>query len=436
MTGMAANISVSPRSSLMDRKVKILISGLEPGQHVTLHASVAGDAKEVFESHAYYIANKEGKIDISQDMSCGGSYSGTEEMGFLWSMTQAPGQRKGLRLMKKDVTKPYIIKLNCLDGHLTPVDGFVNSLANKSLQPLASTAIEKRYIGEGVQRIPVREGKVRGTLFLPPGDGPFPGVIDLFGTAGGLNEFKASLLASHGFTVLSLAFFNFDDLPKFLPHCELEYFEEAAEWLVKHPSVIPGGIGVMGVSKGAEITLMMAVHRKDIVKAIVPISTSYVISAVPFKVNGELTGVYYDNSKTRQTEDGGFIFRDCVPVHGLDMLHPPAVIPVEEIECPMLIICGEDDQDVSASEMAQEILARMNSHNKGALCSALRYPGTGHLIEPPYAPHCYASYHKLFKANFVWGGNAKDHSRAQEDSWGKILEFFSKNLGKNLNSHL
>lgn len=108
-------------------------------------------------------------------MSCGGSYSGIEEMGFLWSMTQAPGQRKGLRLMKKDVTKPYIIKLNCLDGHLTAADGFVNSLANNSLQPLASTAIEKWYIGEGVQRIPVREGRVRGTLFFPPGDGPFPG---------------------------------------------------------------------------------------------------------------------------------------------------------------------------------------------------------------------------------------------------------------------
>ena len=59
------------------------------------------------------------------------------------------------------------------------------------------------------------------------------GVIDLFGTAGGLNDFKASLLASHGFTVLSLAYFGFDDLPKMLPYCEMEYFEEAADWLVK-----------------------------------------------------------------------------------------------------------------------------------------------------------------------------------------------------------
>lgn len=58
---MAAKISVTPRSSLMDRAVKICISGLKAHQRVTLHAAVVGDGEEVFESHAHYIANKEGK---------------------------------------------------------------------------------------------------------------------------------------------------------------------------------------------------------------------------------------------------------------------------------------------------------------------------------------------------------------------------------------
>ena len=96
-------------------------------------------------------------------------------MGFLWSMTQAPGQRKGLRLAKKDVTRPYSIQLNCFDGHLSPKDGFVNCLARNSLQPIVSSALEKWYMAEGVKRIPVREGRIRGTLFLPPGSGTFPG---------------------------------------------------------------------------------------------------------------------------------------------------------------------------------------------------------------------------------------------------------------------
>lgn len=41
-------------------------------------------------------------------------------MGLLWSMKQAPGQRKGIKLMKSDVTKPYNIVLNCFDDHVTP----------------------------------------------------------------------------------------------------------------------------------------------------------------------------------------------------------------------------------------------------------------------------------------------------------------------------
>lgn len=196
------------------------------------------------------------------------------------------------------------------------------------------------------------------------------------------------------------------------------------------------GIGVMGVSKGAEISLMMAVHRKDIVKAIVPISTSHVISAVPFKLSGQLTGVYYDTTKAKMTADGAITFRGCVPVQELDKLDPSAIIPVEKINCPMLVICGEDDESVLASEIAHEIFKCMTSHGKSALCSVLSYPGTGHLIEPPFAPHCYASYHKTLKTTFAWGGNPKNHSLAQEDSWQKILEFFRKNLGQSHISHL
>lgn len=116
-----------------------------------------------------------GEIDNSCNISHGGSFTGCEQMGFLWSMKQAPGQKKGLRLAKKDVTKPYAIQLNCFNGHLSPEEGFVNTLKRNHLQPITSSSLEKSYMADGVQRISVREGRVRATLFLPPGNGPFPG---------------------------------------------------------------------------------------------------------------------------------------------------------------------------------------------------------------------------------------------------------------------
>ena len=55
-------ISVKPVSSLIDDKVIILASKLEPNQIVTLEARIVGDKGEVFESHAHYVADNEGVL--------------------------------------------------------------------------------------------------------------------------------------------------------------------------------------------------------------------------------------------------------------------------------------------------------------------------------------------------------------------------------------
>ena len=159
--------NLRPKSSLIDKITKINISRLKPLQRITLGARVVGDKGEVFESHAHFIADKDGEVDVCRDSSLGGSYSGVSPMGLLWSMKPAPGQRKGIRLMKLDVTEPFNVALKCFDGHITP--------QQSSLQPLSSGTFQKWYMADGVKRIPVREGRIRGTLFIPPGDGPFPG---------------------------------------------------------------------------------------------------------------------------------------------------------------------------------------------------------------------------------------------------------------------
>jgi len=87
-------VCVEPTSSLVDEEVRIRVFELEPNQAVTLEARIEGDKGEVFKSYAHYIADKDGGVDVCRDSSFGGSYSGIELMGLIWSMKPALGKEK------------------------------------------------------------------------------------------------------------------------------------------------------------------------------------------------------------------------------------------------------------------------------------------------------------------------------------------------------
>ena len=89
------------------------------------------------------------------------------------------------------------------------------------------------------------------------------------------------------------------------------------------------------------------------------------------------------------------------------------------MSCSVLLVCGIGDLNVDP-EISKEILDRLKTCGKEHLCSILRYPEAGHLIESPYSPLCYASYSgtakRLGDPHLVLGGETKAHAKAQENS--------------------
>lgn len=79
------------------------------------------------------------------------------------------------------------------------------------------------------------------------------------------------MFASRGFASLALAYFRYDDLPEGFDLLELEYFEEAMEFLLAQARVVPDGCAVISISRGCEISLAMGILL-DKVKAVVCIS--------------------------------------------------------------------------------------------------------------------------------------------------------------------
>ncbi|XP_040457526.1 peroxisomal succinyl-coenzyme A thioesterase-like isoform X3 [Falco naumanni] len=223
----AVSVAVSPAAGLADERVETRVTGLGPGQPVTLRALAADERGCLFQSCAHYRADGRGELHLGTDASHGGDYTGVEPMGLFWSLAPAGMERPYQRLVPRSTGTPIKVEMSVHRGHSLPgaIPGPV----------VAKADVERWFTVPGVRRIRLKEGGVRGSLFLPPGDGPFPGVIDMYGDEGGLIEFRSSLLATHGFAALSLPYFDFEDLPKVMKEFKLEYFEEAARFLQRHP---------------------------------------------------------------------------------------------------------------------------------------------------------------------------------------------------------
>nr|XP_014351396.1 PREDICTED: bile acid-CoA:amino acid N-acyltransferase-like [Latimeria chalumnae] len=60
---------------------------------------------------------------------------------------------------------------------------------------------------------------------------------------------------------------------------------------------------------------------------------------------------------------------------------------VGKLQCPLLLVSGEDDCNIPAVESAEDIRKMMEAAGNVHLLTSMSYPGTGHLIDPPYCPH-------------------------------------------------
>uniref|UniRef100_A0A8C0ECG8 BAAT/Acyl-CoA thioester hydrolase C-terminal domain-containing protein n=1 Tax=Bubo bubo TaxID=30461 RepID=A0A8C0ECG8_BUBBB len=291
----------------------------------------------------------------------------------------------------------------------------------------ARAEVERWFTAPGVRRIRLKEGGVRGSLFLPPGDGPFPGVIDMYGDEGGLIEFRSSLLATRGFAALSLPYFDFEDLPKVMKEFNLEYFEEAARFLQRHPKVSGPGVGVIGTGKGAELALSMITFLPEVVAAVcISGCSSNTVADLHY---GEMTlpGLRFDMNKVSVSDAGVFDIFEALD----DPMNPansPCTIPIEKAEGHFLLVVGEDDRMWKSSLYAELVIGRLRQHGKENF-KLLSYPGAGHRIDPPSTPFCQVAMDRVLGVPVLGGGESKAHAHAQEHSWRKIQEFLHLHLG-------
>ncbi|XP_052269224.1 acyl-coenzyme A amino acid N-acyltransferase 1-like isoform X2 [Dreissena polymorpha] len=415
---MTPLLTVNPkRHLLVDDKLSISISGLKGREKITVHAHMEEDDKK-FESFGWFEVGYDGQVDLTKSASCGGTYEGVSSMGLFWSMVPCPGQMDGIRLMKKNIETPFKTVLSVHEGYQS-----LDQLRESAGEILCSTEIERFYKAQAVKKVEVTDGRLRGMLYLPPGPGPYPGVIDLFGTVGGIVEFRSALLASRGIASFALPYFRYKDLPASLDEIDLDYFMEAIDYLLKRDDIIQNGVGVVGVSKGGDIALMMATHNPK-VRAVVNINGCTFCASYPMKYSGGDIPEVRLNMEKMELIDGRFATKST-----LDYT-PDDIFKVWKHDAKVLNILSEDD--MCSPKECIRLLHSLYPSKKVHNCIVAAYKGAGHLVEPPYTPLCSYSYHKTFDIFMWWGGKPADHAFAQEDSWWRILELFHEQLGQTI----
>ncbi|XP_059165411.1 bile acid-CoA:amino acid N-acyltransferase-like [Physella acuta] len=412
-------IKLSKDAVLIDEKVKIEVTGLGSGQKVTIQACFS-EGDKTFGSCGHYVADQNGNVDTFRDICLGGTYSGLNPMGLFTSASTTPGIKPG-RLIKSDVMTPYEVTLAVHDGFIK-----FNQLSwSDQLPCLVSCVLLRSYTAPGVRRFPVRENGIYGTLFVPPGEGPFPGVIDVFGMGGASNiEFRSALLASHGIASFALAYYGLPGLPQNEQQLDFTYFLKAFDWLASNSLIDSKNLGGISTCVGGGYVRLIA-SRRPAMKCFVTINSGVKI----FGRKQTVEGVTVTTSSTKNIDDVKIV-DDCFVFSYMYQLED-VTLGDDDVKgwvngAKVLAIHGLDDQCVNPIML--DVLENNVPEDLRENYTFLRYPGAGHLLEPPYAPLCKVSYNKMFDIKCLWGGDDVSHSIAQEDSWPRILEFLKRNL--------
>ncbi|ABE55781.1 dienelactone hydrolase family protein [Shewanella denitrificans OS217] len=240
-------------------------------------------------------------------------------------------------------------------------------------------------ISQGAETLSVATDAIAADFYPATQAGPQYGVLVLGGAEGGKPESLAKAIAHEGHPVLSLAYFNDKGLPQELEQIPLEYFAKAKVWLLNQANVRQDGLILVGWSKGAELSLLLA-SQDPLFSKVVAIAPSSVIWA----------GFLKDWTKTPSSSwtQGGkaldFVpFRPTGEVKGLLDLYSQSLqnakagqgrIPVENIKGDVVLLTGSNDEIWPSNLMAKALCQRMDTAGTQGSCTHINFEGLDHLL--------------------------------------------------------
>jgi dienelactone hydrolase len=376
-------LSIQPSEAFIDEPVSIRLSGFEPNQKVTIRATTVGiafpdlaDTGIVRESEATFQTDVNGEVDLEKQAPLSGSYTDADGMGLFWSMIENPAKA---RTASSD---PAPTLLNAV-----PYQYKITAEVNGEV--VADATVTQNMGAASVVATDISANGVLAQFYQPAGNGPFPAVISLGGSAGGLPRRLPMVLAARGYAVLSLAYFNYTSqvdntsLPNSLYKIPVEYFGKAIEWLKSQPGVDPERIGLIGTSVGGTVALQVATIYPQ-VKTVIVIGSPTVWEDSEMSYQGQVL---------------------------------PADIQIEKINGSILLISGDKDSQLDSMKFGELAVGRLKENNFSFPYRHMINLGAGHLISFPYAQRAIEIEEG--------GGSPQANAQAATVIWPVVLEYLA-----------
>lgn len=293
-----------------------------------------------------------------------------------------------------------------------------------------------------------------GKLFGPSDHDVRPGIVVLGGSGGGLgwSEAMAQKLAGEGYAALALAYFRYPSLPNTCANIPLEYFQKAFDWMAAQQDIDTRRLAIVGASRGAELVLILG-SIFPVIKAVI----AYSPSSVVWGAFGGITSVgkpawTYQKKPLVRMHIGlspRILYEHVRMVVCLISRFPyserhrfvaalknesavnRAIIPVENIKGPILLVSGEDDQIWPATLMSEMIMDRLRKHEHPFHDKHCQYKGAGHAISLPDLPR--EAYPTKFtfprtRIKYNAGGNSDINAQASKQAWNEATAFLQEHV--------
>ena len=225
------------------------------------------------------------------------------------------------------------------------------------------------------QNMPENHGMVNVELFVGEGENQ-PLIVGLGGSEGGnawASDFwkdQRDEFISQGYSFLAVAYFGEKGVPNNLDRIALDGVHRAIVEASKNPKINDKCIALIGGSKGAELSLLLASHYPDIktVVAVVPGNAVYpaltiAMNTPSFSLNGKnLPFVPLPSSATFP------LIKGDLRAVWVEMLKDQkavdkASIPVENINGPIFFLSATEDEAWPSSEMSVSMVQRLKEND-------------------------------------------------------------------------